>query len=365
MKNNFTLTLICFLLITGRSYSQYCMLPGETPYSSLQPGITNFKLNTINRNSSNSESASSVVVTTGLSTTLTAGQTYTISISHSEDSQFFPGARNNLRVWVDYNNNFSYTDPGETVLSVDLQAPASTYTATFIIPSTIPAGTLSLRATAKMSSDAGHTLPTPCDVPADPLGYHGEMEDYSLVIQASGSGQSPSSNFLLTSTVCLLSSASATNNSTGTPAPTYSWTSTPSAGVTFSPNNTSPNPAISFSNNGNYTITCKATNSLSSSSSSKVITVSACGVGLTEEKFNEPLMIGPNPVTDFLNILIPSGKGNPAIHVVNCLGEVILKVDGNPGKTAKIDLSALENGVYFVKIGSDKDDLIKKIVISK
>jgi hypothetical protein len=195
MKKKFTPVFIGLLLLSKLSYSQYCMLPGETPYSPLQPGITNFKLNGINRTSSNSESAGSVVVTTGLSTTLTAGQTYTVSISHSEDTQFFPGARNNIRVWIDYNNNLSFIDAGETVVLVDLEAPATTYTAVFTVPASTPAGTVALRATAKMSADAGHTLPTPCNVPADPLGYHGEMEDYSVVIQPANPGQSPTAIF--------------------------------------------------------------------------------------------------------------------------------------------------------------------------
>lgn len=42
-----------------------------------------------------------------------------------------------------------------------------------------------------MSSDAGHTIPTPCDSPADPIGYHGEMEDYSIEIGYNSSVETP------------------------------------------------------------------------------------------------------------------------------------------------------------------------------
>jgi hypothetical protein len=178
------ITILVLLLCLNRTYlnAQYCMLPGETAYSNLQPGITNFKLNSINRTSGNVESPTSVVVTTGLTTTLVQGQTYSISITHSEDNQFFPGARNNLRVWIDYNSNFTLNDAGETILSKDLEAPNTTYTANFTVPLSAPTGTTMLRATAKMSADAGHTIPTPCDNPPDPLGYHGEMEDYIVNI---------------------------------------------------------------------------------------------------------------------------------------------------------------------------------------
>jgi hypothetical protein len=88
-----------------------------------------------------------------------------------------------MRVWIDYNQNFSWADAGETVVSSDLQAPG-VFTATFTVPATAPLGTTWLRATAKMSADAGHTLPTSCDMPADPLDYHGEMEDYKVKIVA-------------------------------------------------------------------------------------------------------------------------------------------------------------------------------------
>jgi hypothetical protein len=157
------------------------MLPGRVPYSSEQPGITSFKLSTINRTSVAVESFSSVVVTTGDSTMLVRGQSYTVTIMDSKDATNFPTTRNNIRVWIDYNKNFSYDDAGETVLTQDYHTPG-TYTGTFTVPLTAPLGNTMLRATVKMSSDAGHTDPTSCDNPADPIGYHGEMEDYAVKI---------------------------------------------------------------------------------------------------------------------------------------------------------------------------------------
>ncbi len=188
MQKLFTpILLVIFTVIAPASYGQYCMLAGRTCYSSDQPGITNFKLNTINRTSGNVENSQSVVVTTGLSTTLQRGKSYTISITHSEDVTNFPGARNNIRVWIDYNQNKKYTDANETVWSKNLAAPSNTDSFTFTVPATATLGTTSLRATAKMSADAGHSLPSPCDSPADPIGYHGEMEDYTVnIVAASG-----------------------------------------------------------------------------------------------------------------------------------------------------------------------------------
>jgi hypothetical protein len=182
-----TFTTVLFLLATLAGpevrAQQYCMLPGRTSYSTAQPGITSFKLNTINRTSAGVEQSlnNPPIVETNDSTKLVRGKTYTITISHSKDAVNFPTARNNVRVWIDYNHNFDFNDAGETVVSKDFEAPGTT-TATFTVPANAPLGATMLRATAKMSSDAGHTIPTSCDDPEDPIGYHGEMEDYKVTI---------------------------------------------------------------------------------------------------------------------------------------------------------------------------------------
>ncbi len=182
----FTLLLISAIgVCTANVQAQYCMLPGRTIYSNDQPGILNFKLKNINRTSSNVEkplNQPSLVVTTD-STILERGKTYAVSIMHSKDNVIFPNARNNIRVWVDYNGDADFEDAGETVITKDYEY-AGTYTDSFTVPATAKLGVTRLRATAKMSSDAGHTIPTPCDMPADPIDYHGEMEDYTVTIIA-------------------------------------------------------------------------------------------------------------------------------------------------------------------------------------
>jgi hypothetical protein len=160
------------------------MLPGRTSYSTLQPGITNFKLNTINRTSLNVENPlnqPSIVVTDD-TTTLYRGQTYTVIISHSEDAQFFQGVPNNLRVWIDYNADFDFTDVNELAVLKANRPPGTIDTSTFTVPMNATLGYTRLRATAKMGQAGGHELPTSCDDPPDPLDYHGEMEDYTVKI---------------------------------------------------------------------------------------------------------------------------------------------------------------------------------------
>lgn len=188
MMRTFTLLLISAITFcTTDVLAQYCMLPGRTSYSVNQPGITNFKLKNINRTSSNVEnplSQPSIVVTTD-SAVLERGKTYVVTITHTRDSVIptFATARNNIRVWLDYNSDKDFEDAGETVITKDFIA-AGTYTDSFTVPANAKLGVTRLRVTAKMSSDAGHSVPTPCDNPADPIDYHGEMEDYTITILA-------------------------------------------------------------------------------------------------------------------------------------------------------------------------------------
>ena len=158
--------------------AQWCTFIAE-PYDANMPGITHFKLNTIDRTSAALEDMNNSFINTGLSTTLVKGQTYTIAITHNIDASICPDM--NIRVWIDYNQNYMLNDAGETAITTDHHAPG-TYTASFTVPTTAKTGTTRLRATVKMSDNGGHTLPTSCNNPADPIGYHGEVEDYIVVI---------------------------------------------------------------------------------------------------------------------------------------------------------------------------------------
>src|SRR6185295_10830948 len=173
MKTTFTfLAMLLISLSSFRSSAQWCT-PVVQPYGPTTPGITNFSMNDINRSSEAIENPDDGYVLTGLSTTLHRGQTYTISITHTVDAYICPDM--NLRVWIDFNINGTLNDAGETVLTLDHHT-AGMYTATFTVPATASVGTTRLRATAKMSNLGGHTPPTPCNFPFDPLGYHGEVE---------------------------------------------------------------------------------------------------------------------------------------------------------------------------------------------
>ncbi|MEO8085235.1 MAG: GEVED domain-containing protein [Bacteroidota bacterium] len=176
----FGFILIFCMAINSTAYAQWCVPNSIIPYNAAMPGITHVVIGSIDRTSADLENYPyNSYVNTGLSTDLILGNTYTISITHTIDASICPDM--NIRVWVDYNLDYSFDDVGETVVSTDHHLPG-TYTGTFTIPITAATGTTRMRVTAKMSNTGGHTLPTPCDFPADPFGYHGEMEDYMVNI---------------------------------------------------------------------------------------------------------------------------------------------------------------------------------------
>ena len=173
----------------------WCVPTTAVPYTTDMPGITNFTLNTINRTSPDLENyPNNSYVMTGLSTTLVRGNTYSVSITHTIDAVNFPGSTMYLRVWIDYNQDGQLDDVGETVYSLNLSQPG-THTGSFTVPMTATLGNTRLRATAKMDQSAGHTVPTPCDIPADPIGYHGEIEDYTVNISGSSAVENISDIF--------------------------------------------------------------------------------------------------------------------------------------------------------------------------
>lgn len=91
----------------------------------------------------------------------------------------------------------------------------------------------------------------------------------------------PTASFSIPTSGCTNTGVAVNNLSSGNPIPTYAWSSNPSGGVTFSPNNAAVNPSINFTTPGSYTISVVATNSLGSNNNSKIIVITNCSVSPT------------------------------------------------------------------------------------
>lgn len=80
---------------------------------------------------------------------------------------------------------------------------------------------------------------------------------------------------------------------------------------------------------------------------------------------NDEWNVYPNPSTGALYIVNSSSvKEESQIQVINSIGQSVLE-ETITSNYKNIDLSKLNNGVYFVKIVSDKQSVIKRVVLSK
>ena len=80
---------------------------------------------------------------------------------------------------------------------------------------------------------------------------------------------------------------------------------------------------------------------------------------------NDEWNVYPNPSTGVLYIVNSSSvKEASQIQVINSIGQTVLE-ETITSNYKNIDLSKLNNGVYFVKIVSDKYSVIKRVVLSR
>ena len=133
--------------------------------------INGFQLGTINNSPSGVGTTSTGYSDfTALATNLTQSTNYTFTIT-----PFWPGTAYTeaYAIWIDYNQDFDFDDPGELVFS---QAPstATPVTNNFTVPATAALGTTRLRVALKWNG-----IPTPCETFA-----YGEVEDYTVNIVA-------------------------------------------------------------------------------------------------------------------------------------------------------------------------------------
>ena len=72
--------------------------------------------------------------------------------------------------------------------------------------------------------------------------------------------------------------------------------------------------------------------------------------------------IFPNPSNEFINISIGDNLTNK-VFLLNNLGQIIISklING----TDKINIKKLKTGIYYLKIFTDKQPIIKKIIIEK
>ena len=130
--------------------------------------ISRVQLNTID----NSSGAQFYSDFTSISTTLTKGSQYTVSITPTWTGTLY---NEGYSVWIDYNRDGDFTDAGEQVFT---QTPtqATPVSGLFTVPANAIEATTRMRVTMSYNANVG-----PCA-----SFTYGEVEDYSITIQGSG-----------------------------------------------------------------------------------------------------------------------------------------------------------------------------------
>jgi hypothetical protein len=163
-------SLLCFA--GGISKAQYCTIN----FSGGVEPITLVNFNTIN-NSTQSTGGTAYENFTGMSTTLLAGASQTITVKCNTFGNYV----NWVRVFVDWNQNLVFTDPGESFdlgsITNSTGVDAIQVSGTITVPTGAVLGNTRMRVTAKWASYA-----TSCNT----AGY-GQAEDYTLNILSSNS----------------------------------------------------------------------------------------------------------------------------------------------------------------------------------
>ncbi len=182
---------------------------------------------------------------------LVVGQNYPISIRTTA------AAVQNVRVWIDYNNDGAFTGSNELVyedVNPSGSTPANPHTGTFAPPATATLGT---RLRLRVATDyLNSPLPTSCSTPV-----YSQDEDYSVTLSANVSP--PVAAFTTSGTTTCSGCVQFTDASQNVPT---SWFWNFGDGYT-GPQQTQQNPNHCYTTAGTYSVTLRATNAAGATTS--------------------------------------------------------------------------------------------------
>jgi hypothetical protein len=92
------------------------------------------------------------------------------------------------------------------------------------------------------------------------------------------------------------------------------------------------------------------------------IVIDNCGVGL-EESLLAGVELYPNPTNGLLNVSLP--VEGVAVSVTDFAGKEVVAAVVVAGQTTQLDLSALNNGIYFVQFRVNGAKETRRVVLTK
>lgn len=304
--------------------------------------ISNVTLNTIN----NSSVCLNYADYTAISTTLNIGAQYTATVSPMIGTTAGAYTNDEIAIWIDWNNDDDFIDAGEQVGYVIVAAGWSNQF-TFTVPASATIATLNMRVRMSYLPDDGAIVP--CGT-----SQWGEVEDYSVQIQAMPSG-------VLTLTCG--ANQTITASSQGSTMPNVVSTSSASTTCPGGLVSGSQSPlAGSALSNGANLVTVTATDECGNTQNCQITVTYIDDLNVSELNMFSSVILYPNPISDVLTIDLSSVSGEEVyIEIYDMTGKVLAKADNQNGTMIAIDMASFSNGLYHVKFSSLTSQSMKQI----
>lgn len=304
--------------------------------------ISNVTLNTIN----NTSACTNYGNYTSTSTTLNKGAQYTATVIPTITGQGNGAYTNDeIAIWIDWNDDLDFNDAGEQVGYV-LVAAGWSNQFTFTVPMTATVGTVTMRVRMSYQPDDGAI--TPCGTT-----QYGEVEDYSIVVQNAPSGVlslqcGGAQTIYATQSTVVPNVTTTATSSTTCPGGTVTETQSPAAGTPLA--------------NGANTITVTATDQCGNTQSCTTVITYINNLGVEEINQFSYVSLFPNPVTDELSIdLSTLIDEKVSIELYDMSGKLLVTANNTNNAIVTIDMSSFANGMYQLKLKSDKSQVMKRV----
>jgi PKD repeat protein len=310
--------------------------------------IQNVTLNAIN-NTTACTNYTSYSQTTNVSKGSSYQLTITPQITGNQPGSAYVG--NEIAAWIDFNNDGTFANPAERVyyLSVQQGTTAAQFTQTASIPTT------AVTASVKMRVRIGFNGTTGGEGPVDPCGttQYGEVEDYNVNIQAAASGVlslqcGGSQTIYGTQSTVVPNVTSTATSSTTCPGGAVSETQSPAAGTPLA--------------NGSNTITVTATDQCGNTQTCTTVITYVNNLGVEEINQFSYVSLFPNPVSDELSVdLSTLIDEKVSLELYDMSGKLLVRTDNSSNAIVEIDMSSFANGMYQLKLKSDKAQVMKRV----
>lgn len=149
-----------------------------------------------------------------------------------------------------------------------------------------------------------------------------------------------------------------TNNSTGAGTLSYTW----DFGDSNTSTSTDATVTHTYAANGDYTVSLTATDECGSDVETNTVSVMTISIN-NHHTVKSKVIVYPNPSNGIFNV---SGAENITVIVYNSIGSVIKEASTTNNRThLTIDLSNEPNGIYFIRVATNAEAVMKKVNIIK